>query len=174
STENAQVAAGRKLIEGSTCLSCHQVNRTSIGPSYMAVARKYQNDKAATARLVRKIREGGSGVWGQVTMPGHPQITEAQASAMVAYILSLSKRPARTPSLPDRGAYVPPAGSADAPKGVVILRAAYTDRGANGMPAITKDTTVVLRSPSVTVASGELSRECRSRACRSCRSRSPS
>ncbi len=157
STENAQVAAGRRLIEGSTCLSCHQTDKPSIGPSYMAVARKYQNDNAATARLIRKIREGGSGVWGQVTMPGHPQITEAQASAMVAYILNLSRRPTRTPSLPDRGAYVSPAGSADAPMGVVLLRAAYTDRGANGMPAITKDTTIVLRSPSVVVASGERS-----------------
>ena len=96
-------------------------------------------------------------MWGQVTMPGHPQITEAQASAMVAYILSLSKRPTRTPSLPPRGAYVPPTGSAEAPKGVVVVRAAYTDRGANGMPAITKDKTVVLRSPTVVVATGELS-----------------
>jgi len=154
---NAQVATGKRLIDGSTCLSCHQLNRTSIGPSYTAVARKYQNDSAATARLVRKIREGGSGVWGQVTMPAHPQITEAQASAMVAYIMSLSKRPTRTPSLPDRGTYMPPAGSADAPKGVLVLRAAYTDRGANGMPAITKDKTVVLRSPTVIVSSGELS-----------------
>ncbi len=156
SSESTQ-AAGSRLIEGSTCLSCHQLNRKSIGPSYMDVARKYQGDSTAPARLVRKIRQGGSGVWGQVTMPGHSQLTDEQASAMVAYILSLADRKTSAPSLPDRGAYVPPAGSADAPKGVLMLRAAYTDRGANGMPAITKEKTVVLRSPSVVVATGELS-----------------
>jgi cytochrome c len=52
---------------------------------------------------------------------------------------------------------VPPAGSADSPKGVTVLRAAYTDRGANGMPAITKEKEIFLRSPTVVVASGELS-----------------
>ena len=152
-----QHATGRKLIEGSTCLSCHQMDRTSVGPSYLDVARKYRGDSAAVARLVRKIREGGSGVWGKVTMPGHPQITEAQASAMVRYILSLGDRRAGTPSLPVRGAYTPPSGSADAPKGVLVLRAAYSDRGANGMPAITNDKTIVLRSPNVVVATGEFS-----------------
>ena len=156
SSENAH-AAGRRLIEGSDCLSCHQLNRKSIGPAYLDVARKYHDDKAATARLVRKIREGGSGVWGQVTMPAHPALTDAQASAMLGYIMSLADRKTSASSLPDRGAYVPPAGSGDAPKGVVVLRAAYTDRGANGMPAITKEKTIVLRSPSVVVASGELS-----------------
>ncbi len=148
---------GRKLIEGSDCLSCHQLNRKSIGPAYADVARKYHDDRAATARLVRKIREGGTGVWGKVMMPAHPALTEEQASAMVAYILSLADRKTSAPSLPDRGAYVAPAGSGDAPKGVVVLRAAYTDRGANGMPAITKEKTIVLRSPSVVVASGGLS-----------------
>jgi cytochrome c len=121
------------------------------------VARKYHDDSTATARLVRKIREGGSGVWGRVAMPAHPALTDEQASAMVGYILSLADPKASAPSLPDRGAYVPPAGSGDAPKGVLVLRAAYTDRGANGMPAITKQKEVVLRSPSVVVASGELS-----------------
>ncbi|HEV2017558.1 MAG TPA: PQQ-dependent sugar dehydrogenase, partial [Gemmatimonadaceae bacterium] len=150
-------ATGRRLIEGNDCLSCHQLNRKSIGPRYVDVARKYHDDKTATARLVRKIREGGSGVWGKVTMPAHPALTDAQASAMVAYILSLADRKTSARSLPDRGAYVPPAGSGDAPKGVLVLRAAYTDRGANGMPAITNEKTIVLHSPSVVVASGELS-----------------
>jgi cytochrome c len=120
------------------------------------VARKY-HDSTVTARLVRKIREGGSGVWGKVTMPAHPALTNEQASAMVAYILSLADRKTSAPSLPDRGTYVAPAGSGDAPKGVVVLRAQYTDRGANGMPAIANEKTIVLRSPTVVVATGELS-----------------
>ena len=146
-----------RLIEGSDCLSCHQYNAKSIGPAYVDVAQKYHNDSLATARLVRKVREGGSGVWGQVAMAAHPQLSEQQVSAMVAYILSLNDRKTSGPSLPPRGAYVPPAGSGDAPNGAVVLRAEYTDRGANGMPAIMSDKTVVLHSPTVVVATGKLS-----------------
>ena len=151
------LATGRRLIEGSDCLSCHQFNRKSIGPAYVDVARKYHDDSTATARLVRKIREGGSGVWGKVTMPAHPALTDEQASLMLAYVLSLADQNAVTPALPVRGSYVPPAGSADAPKGALVLRAEYTDRGANGMPAISKEKTIVLRSPTVVVSTGELS-----------------
>lgn len=149
--------AGKRLIEGSDCLSCHQFTRKSIGPAYVDVAQKYHNDSTATARLVRKIREGGSGVWGKVTMPAHPQLSEQQASAMLAYILSLNDRKTSGPSLPPRGTYVPPAGSGDTPTGALVLRAAYTDRGANAMPAITSEKTVVLHSPTVVVANGILS-----------------
>ena len=150
---------GRQLLEGSDCLSCHQLNRKSIGPAYRDVARKYRADTSATARLSRKIREGGSGVWGPVAMPAHPALTAEQADAIVAYIRSLAdttKAPA-PPSLPVRGAYTPAVGSGDAPRGVVQLRAAYTDRGANGVPAITAEQTLALRSPTVVVASGEMS-----------------
>ena len=153
----AALAAGRRLIEGSDCLSCHQLNRKSIGPAYIDVARRYHDDSTATARLVRKIREGGSGVWGNVAMPAHPSLTEQQASAMLAYILSLADKKTEPPSLPVRGAYTPAAGSGDSPQAVVELRAAYTDRGANGMAPITREKTVVLRSPTVVVANAELS-----------------
>jgi cytochrome c len=76
---------------------------------------------------------------------------------MLAYIMSLADKKTSVPSLPVRGTYVPPAASGDAPKSVVELRAAYTDRGANGMPPITREKAIVLRSPTVVVASGELS-----------------
>jgi cytochrome c len=156
SSDNAH-AAGRKLIEGNDCLSCHQFTRKSIGPAYIDVARKYHDDSSAVAHLVRKIRGGGSGVWGNVNMPAHPAITEQQAKAIVGYILSLADRKPTASSLPPRGSYTAPSGSGSEPRGAVVLRASYTDRGANGMPPITKDKTVVLRSPTVVVANGELS-----------------
>ena len=146
---------GKRLIETGTCLSCHQLNRTSVGPSYTAVARRYRGDTTALPRLVRKIRGGGSGVWGQAMMPAHPQLTEAQASAMATYVLSLASP--RAPSLPVRGSYVPRVAADSAGQGVVILRAAYTDRGANGIRSATADKTVLLRAPIVVVAQGEVS-----------------
>jgi cytochrome c len=92
-------------------------------------------------------------------MPAHSALSDEQAAAVVSYILSLadSGEGARGASLPPSGSYTPPAGSGDAPQGVVVLRAEYSDRGANGMPAITSDTTLVLRSPTFVMASGEMS-----------------
>src|SRR6266446_3685852 len=90
---------GRQLIEAGDCLSCHQLNRKSIGPAYSGVARKYRADSTASARLSKKIREGGSGVWGPVAMPAHPALSAEQADAMVAYIRSLADTTkARPPS----------------------------------------------------------------------------
>jgi cytochrome c len=156
-SNGSAIATGKRLIEGSDCLSCHQLNKKSIGPAYVDVAKKYHGDSTVIARLVRKIREGGSGVWGKASMAAHPNLTDEQAHAMLAYIMRLADKSASLPSLPDRGEYVPAAGSGDSPKGAVVLRAEYTDRGANGMPAITKEKTIVLHSPSVVVASGVLS-----------------
>ena len=150
---------GRQLVEAGDCLSCHQLNRKSIGPAYQGVARKYRDDSTASARLSKKIREGGSGVWGPVAMPAHPALSAEQADAMVAYIRSLAdttKAPL-PPSLPVRGTYTPVAGSGDAPHGAVLLRATYTDRGANGVPVITTEQTLQLRSPTVIVAEGDMS-----------------
>ncbi|MFL5580058.1 MAG: ThuA domain-containing protein [Gemmatimonadaceae bacterium] len=149
------LAEGRALIESGDCLACHKIDAKSAGPAYTAVARKYAGDTSAVTHLVRKIRGGGSGVWGNLVMPAHPQLTEAQAARMVAYILSLNEKSA-TRTLPARGTYTPPAGAADSGRGAVVLRAAYTDRGANGLRGATAERTVVLRAPSLVVASGEI------------------
>jgi len=89
-------------------------------------------------------------------MPPHPQITETQASQLAAYVLSLGKK-ASGPSLPAKGEYTPqvPAGNGPA-QGAVVLRASYTDQGANGLPGATADKTLVLRAPTVILATGEL------------------
>jgi cytochrome c len=145
--------AGRRLIESGTCLSCHQFDRRSIGPSYTAVAQRYRGDSTAVARLVSKIRSGGSGTWGNVTMPSHPQLTTDDATRMARYIVSLAEEQKPAPSLPVRGAYTPPDS---ATQGVVVLRAAYTDRGANGVPAASAEKTLALRAPMIVVASGEV------------------
>ncbi|MDB4882740.1 MAG: cytochrome c class [Gemmatimonadetes bacterium] len=148
-------AGGKKLIEGSDCLACHQLDRKSIGPTYTAVAQKYRGDAAALAKLTTKVRTGGSGVWGDVMMPPHPQLTDAQASEMVAYVLGLSDKP-KTPSLPAKGEYTPAIAASGAPLGAVLLRATYTDQGANGLPGATVEKSLVLRAPTIVLATGEL------------------
>ena len=89
STEHAK---GEKLIAQSDCLSCHKVNEKLVGPAYTAVAEKYEmNDKNAEY-LAGKIIQGGAGVWGEVPMTPHPNLSEADAKEMANYILSLRSK----------------------------------------------------------------------------------
>ena len=148
---------GRQLIEAGDCLACHKIDGKSIGPAYTAVATKYQSDTAAPARLSRKIRTGGTGVWGNVVMPPHPQLSETDAQHIVAYVLSLSEARRAAPSLPVTGEYKPPVAPNGQAQGAVVLRAEYTDHGAYGLPGASADKTLVLRAPIVTLSTGTLS-----------------
>lgn len=78
---------GFALISSSDCMSCHKDNGRFIGPSYAEIAGKYS--EADAAYLAEKIIEGGSGVWGQIPMQAHPQISKDEAKQMVEYILSM-------------------------------------------------------------------------------------
>lgn len=80
---------GAQLIAGSDCLACHKVDQQLVGPSYHAVAEKYEDSEANIALLASKIIQGGSGNWGTVPMTPHPQISVDEAEAMAKYILSL-------------------------------------------------------------------------------------
>ena len=76
--------AGRK-----NCLACHQVDRKLVGPAYRDVAARYADDKQAVERLAQKIVKGGAGVWGPVPMPANPQVSEAEARQLAAWVLTL-------------------------------------------------------------------------------------
>lgn len=78
---------GYSLITGSDCLSCHKDGERMVGPSYAEIAAKY-SDKDIEL-LASKIIDGGSGVWGEVPMQPHPQISKEDAKKMVEYILSM-------------------------------------------------------------------------------------
>ena len=80
---------GKQLIEASDCLSCHKEQEKLIGPSYVAVAEKYENTAENVTKLAGKVISGGMGVWGEVPMTAHPQINQQDAEEMVKYILTL-------------------------------------------------------------------------------------
>lgn len=86
-TASAQ-SAEEKLAQSKNCLACHQVDKKLVGPAYKDIAAKYKGDAGAEAKLVKKVREGGTGVWGQIPMPPNPQVSEAEAKTLVAWILS--------------------------------------------------------------------------------------
>ncbi|TPE43764.1 c-type cytochrome [Pontibacter mangrovi] len=82
---------GKKLIAMSDCLACHQEQKKLVGPAYAEVAEKYEANDKNIDYLAGKIIEGGSGVWGQVPMSPHPDLSQDDAKEMVRYILSLKK-----------------------------------------------------------------------------------
>ena len=85
-----------ELIGANDCTTCHRIhkedNGANTGPSYSEVADKYSPAADSTVdRLVKKIQNGGTGVWGTSIMTPHTQVPEADIREMVKYILSLKK-----------------------------------------------------------------------------------
>ena len=80
---------GLALAQKNVCMACHQVDKKLVGPAYKDVAAKYKGDKTAEAKLVKKVKEGGKGVWGEIPMPPHPQMSDADIKTIVHWILSL-------------------------------------------------------------------------------------
>ena len=81
-------SADLALATAKNCMGCHAVERKVLGPSYKDVAVKYRDDKSAPDKLVSKVLKGGSGAWGAVVMPANPQVSEADAKKLVAWVLS--------------------------------------------------------------------------------------
>ena len=80
--------ADQTLLKKNNCMMCHAVDKKLVGPSYKDVANKYRGQSDAADKLAKKIRAGGSGVWGPIPMPPHPQVSEADAKKLATFILN--------------------------------------------------------------------------------------
>jgi len=79
------------LAQKSGCLMCHGIDAAIIGPSYKDVAKKYKDDKSAEARLIEKVKVGGSGVWGKMPMPANsPKVKDDDIKSIVKWVLTRS------------------------------------------------------------------------------------
>jgi len=83
--------SGFELAKASACTACHGVSERIVGPGFREVAAKYAGDTGAAGRLAAKIKTGGSGAWGATPMPPQPQLKDADARALVQWILGGSK-----------------------------------------------------------------------------------
>ena len=72
-----------------TCVAFHTNERKMVGPPYKDVAANYAADPKAAEKLAKKIKAGGAGVWGQLPMPPHPQLSDADALALAKYVLTI-------------------------------------------------------------------------------------
>jgi cytochrome c len=85
-------AAGKTLVMSMDCKSCHKTNEKVIGPAFVDVANKYKKNKASYTALTTKIQNGGTGVWGDVTMPAHPSLKADEAKQILDWIFSLKTK----------------------------------------------------------------------------------
>jgi cytochrome c551/c552 len=151
------------IIARSDCRTCHTVDQRSAGPAFRQVAERYRGDSAALDRLAQKVIAGGGGVWGETNMPAHPGLTPAEAATVVQYVLSLADSGAAPRALPASGtfttaAHTRPAGGGrtTVERGAYVLRATYTDAGANGIAPIAVSDAVLLRHPRLAPETAEL------------------
>ena len=86
---------GLELIGSNDCTACHSVRKgqgPNTGPAYEDVAAKYSPAADTTvARIIKKIKDGGNGIWGSNVMTPHPAVKDEDIKTMVDYILSLKK-----------------------------------------------------------------------------------
>ena len=81
---------GLKLIAKNDCKTCHNTKVKTIGPAYISVAKKYEDTEDNIKMLVEKVREGGTGIWGDEIMNAHYGLSDTELREMVKYILSLA------------------------------------------------------------------------------------
>lgn len=81
-------ADGAQLATKYNCQTCHGVDKKLVGPSFKDIAKKYAGDKGALEKLEGKVRDGGTGVWGQIPMPPN-SVPDADLKTLVEWILSL-------------------------------------------------------------------------------------
>lgn len=80
--------ASMELAKSKNCLACHAVEQKLVGPSFKEVSAKYKGDAAAAGKLATKIQKGGAGSWGQIPMPPHPNVNDAEAQTLAKWALS--------------------------------------------------------------------------------------
>ena len=137
---------GKALFESSDCKACHSITEKSVGPSLQQIADKYAGEEAAIKVLVDKVIKGGSGVWGDLMMSPHPQLSVDDTEKMIRYILSLNGKSAKG-GLAYKGSYAMNKHKANEKEGTYIFTASYTDRGSNGIKPLTTTKVITLSYP---------------------------
>jgi len=115
---------GLAAMRISNCFNCHSFDTKVIGPSFDDINKRYKPTSVNAAQLEKSIRDGSSGVWGNVKMPTHPELSNEQISNMVQWIM-------QNASAADVNYYIGTQGSFSVPakSGAFLLTASYTDHG---------------------------------------------
>lgn len=81
-----------ELARKKNCAACHAIERKSIGPAWLEVAKRYKGNNDAHVFLANKIKMGGFGIWGTLPMPAQ-RVSNEEADTLIRFILELSRDP---------------------------------------------------------------------------------
>ena len=84
----AMAQDAKALAQSKNCMACHAIDKKLVGPAFKDIAAKYAGQKDATDKLAVKVTKGSSGAWGPVPMPANPQVSDAEAKTLTAWILT--------------------------------------------------------------------------------------
>ena len=80
---------------GTTLIAAEATGRVCLGielnPAYVDVAAKYKGDKNAVEMLSKKVKDGGTGTWGQIPMPPNASVPPGDIKEIVTWIMTLKK-----------------------------------------------------------------------------------
>jgi len=113
----------------STCFTCHAARTKLIGPSFDLVAQRYRGQPGVVDSLAKKVITGGTGTWGDLKMPPHPDLKIEQVKEIVRWILKINDDPDQNYLAGTEGSFRTKEKPKDT-KGVYVLTASYTDHGA--------------------------------------------
>jgi cytochrome c len=129
-------ASAINMVKASDCLNCHSIDHKIVGPAFKEIAVRYAGNEEAISIAAGHIIKGSAAVWGEVPMLPHPQFSDADARAMVQWIVSLkdeaSSSATASQSLTGKASALRPEWMAGAAGGFWEWEAAYTDFGAEG------------------------------------------
>ena len=72
--------SGADLAKSKKCMTCHDMEKKKMGPSFKAIAEKHKADMDAAGKLVTALKEG----------KGHQKVaaSDDELKAMVEYVLA--------------------------------------------------------------------------------------
>jgi len=88
---DAEIEQLQTMLLRNNCTACHMIDKRKYGPKMTEVAEKYADEKGAAEKLAKKIRAGGTGVWGEDVMPPQAQVSAADALKIAKLVLSLKQ-----------------------------------------------------------------------------------
>jgi len=136
---------GLASIKKSNCLNCHNFKSKALGPSFAAIAKRYQDTDSNVRTLENHIKQGSSGVWGQASMPSHNELSQKKLHNIVHWIMKRAADPTTNYYVGTSGTFKMHAPSKPNGHSGVILMASYTDHGTKKEPEKTlRDTDRVI------------------------------
>ena len=143
---------GTQLIVSNNCLTCHQSQAKSIGPSYAQIAEKYADSAKNRNYLIKKLKNGGNGAWGHMPMPPQAHINDDKLNKMVSAIMEMAK-PSNLISKGKNGrlSFIEKPKKQRDSQGIYVVKASYKDKGNSLVPSLMGTSKTFVLSPAILI-----------------------